>query len=155
MSEVLTAIQSIFKWRQDFPFQPGIQSTSSVQKLVLQSQCWKFRLRYFKENLFYRVNGFPGQTRRPCHPVEPCISAGKWTLNTSRALHFLHRHPSRRKAGPCDEDREGPSRGRLTGRAPHISTAKLPRRLVRTHQIPRTACPEFSTGKKSFLSILM
>lgn len=40
MSKVLTAIQLIFfflifKGRYEFPFQPGIQSTSSVQKLVL------------------------------------------------------------------------------------------------------------------------
>lgn len=32
---------------------------------------WNLRLYYFKENIFYRMNGFPGQTKKPNHPVEP------------------------------------------------------------------------------------
>lgn len=82
-----------------------------------KNQCLKFRLHYFKEDIVYRVNGFPGQTRRTHHPVESCISTGKWTPNTNRAQSFPHRCSSRRKAGACDEDREGPSYGRLTATA--------------------------------------
>lgn len=72
MSKVLNAIQFVFKWRYEIPFQPGIPSTPSAQKIVLLwSQRLKRRLYYFKENIFYRMNGFPGQTKKPNHPVEP------------------------------------------------------------------------------------